>query len=132
MSRLEELFSSFSGADCAIITSDINRRYFTGLKSSAGVIAAFPDKAYLLVDFRYIEMARATVRDAEVIMLTKLIPQLKEKFDRHGTKYIAIEADSMTVSELDSYSHAFLGMNINSSRELSNAIAAMRSVKDES
>ena len=28
MSRLDRLFEEFDGADCALITSDINRRYF--------------------------------------------------------------------------------------------------------
>ena len=60
MNRFEKLFERFNSADCALITSDINRRYFTGMKSSAGVILAFPQKAYLLIDFRYIEKARSS------------------------------------------------------------------------
>ena len=52
MSRLTRLFGEYTDADCALITSDINRRYFTGMKSSAGTVVAFPDKAYLLIDFR--------------------------------------------------------------------------------
>ena len=67
MNRFEKLFEKLEGIDCAFITSDVNRRYFTGMKSSAGFVLAFPEKAYLLVDFRYIEKARATVKDAEVI-----------------------------------------------------------------
>ena len=38
-------------ADCAMITSDTSRRYFTGMKSSAGIILIFRDCAYLLIDF---------------------------------------------------------------------------------
>lgn len=131
MNRTGRLFEHFSGADCALITSDINRRYFTGMKSSAGVVAIFPDKAYLLIDFRYIEKARATVSDAEVIELKKLCPQLKELFERHGARSFAVESETMTVKELGTYRHFFQGMTVDSSDALSNAISAMRSVKDE-
>ena len=107
MTRLEKLFESVpEGIDCVLITSDINRRYFTGMKSSAGVVVAFPEKAYLLIDFRYIEKARATVKNAEVIELKKLYPQLKELMKKHGAKY-AIESQTMTVKELNAYEHFF-------------------------
>ena len=63
MNRFAKLFELLSDdIDCALITSDINRRYFTGMKSSAGIIAAFREKSYLIIDFRYIEKARKTVK----------------------------------------------------------------------
>jgi len=130
VSRLERLFEGFSGAECAVITSDVNRRYFTGMKSSAGTVIAFPAKAYLLIDFRYIEKARATVTDAEVIEQKRLCPQIKELFERHGAKSFAIEAENMTVRELNTYRHFFPDMEIDDSDALSNAISAMRSIKD--
>ena len=86
LARFEKLFKEFNGADCALITSDINRRYFTGMRSSAGVVLAFPEKAYLIIDFRYIEKARATVTAAEVIELKRLFPQLMELIKKHGAK----------------------------------------------
>ena len=131
MSRLSELFNHYSGADCALITSDINRRYFTGMKSSAGVVVAFPEKAYLLIDFRYIEKAAATVRDAEVIEQKRLYPQINELLERHGAKSMAIESETMTVKELNTYRHFFKEITIDSSDSLSNAVSAMRAVKDE-
>lgn len=130
MTRLERLFKNYSGADCALITSDINRRYFTGMKSSAGVVLAFPEKAYLLIDFRYIEKARETVKDAEVIELKKLGAQLSELINNHGAKSIGIESETMTVKELGAYTHFFPSLMIDSSDALSNAISAMRMIKD--
>lgn len=130
LTRLERLFEYYSGADCVLITSDVNRRYFTGMKSSAGVVAAFRDKVYLLIDFRYIEKARATVKDAEVIELKKLCPQLSELFQKHGAKSIGIESETMTVKELNTYAHFFTKYTIDSSDALSNAVSTMRMVKD--
>lgn len=130
MSRLGRLFEGYNGADCAVITSDVNRRYFTGMKSSAGTVVAFPDKAYLLIDFRYIEKARTTVMDAEVIEQKRLYPQINELLERHGAKSFAIESETMTVRELNTYRLFFPKMTIDDSDALSNAISAMRSVKD--
>ena len=131
MTRLERLFDTFDGADCVLITSDINRRYFTGMKSSAGVVAAFRDKAYLLIDFRYIEKARATVTDAEVIEAKKLYPQLMELLKKHDAKSIAIESETMTVKELNAYEHFFSEIRFIHDDSLSTAISALRAVKDE-
>jgi Xaa-Pro aminopeptidase len=130
MTRFDRLFDIFEGADCVLITSDINRRYFTGMKSSAGVILAFPGKAYLLIDFRYIEKARATVKDAEVIELKKLYPQLMELLKKHGAESVAIESETMTVKELNAYEHFFTGLTFVSNDSLSNAIATLRASKD--
>jgi len=131
MNRFDKLFETFEGADCVLITSDINRRYFTGMKSSAGVVIAFPGKAYLLIDFRYIEKARATVTDAEVIEAKKLYPQLMELLNKHDAKSIAIESETMTVKELNAYEHFFSQMHFVHDDSLSTAISALRAVKDK-
>ena len=60
--RIERLIQLLSGkADCALVTDDINRRYLTGMKSSAGFVLVFPEETYLIIDFRYIERARETL-----------------------------------------------------------------------
>ena len=126
-----KLFEIFNSADCALITSDINRRYFTGMKSSAGIVLAFPDKAYLLIDFRYLEKAQATVTDAEVIELKKLVPQITELLKKHDAKSMAIESETLTVKELNTYKHYFTDINIVDDDSLSNAITNLRMIKDD-
>ena len=80
MNRIEKLMKALpEGADAALITSDVNRRYFTGLGSTAGTLLAFRDAAYFIIDFRYIEVAKATVTGAEVILQDKLYDQLGEE-----------------------------------------------------
>ena len=109
MNKFEKLFSVLpDGVDAALITADVNRRYFTGMKSSAGTVLAFKDKAYLIIDFRYIEAATKKVKDAEVILQEKLFDQLNELLKKHGAKTLAIESDTMTVSELNMYRSAYV------------------------
>ena len=51
--RIKELQEFLKKNDAALITSDINRLYFTGFKSSAGAVLITKFKAFLLIDFRY-------------------------------------------------------------------------------
>lgn len=130
MTRFEKLFREIE-TDCALITSDVNRRYFTGMKSSAGFVLAFREKAYLLVDFRYIEKARRTVSAAEVIELKKFYPQVSELLKKHGASRISIESENMTVKQLNGYRHIFREVEFDDSDDLSNAIKKLRMTKDD-
>lgn len=132
MTRFEKLFSELpENIDCVLITSDINRRYFTGMKSSDGTVIAFRDKAYLLIDFRYIEKARAVVTGAEVIEQKKLYAQLGELIHKHSAKNMAIEAQTLTVSRLHVLKNQFKDVEVIDTDVLSNAINSLRMIKDE-
>ena len=133
MNRIEKLMKALpENADAAIITSDVNRRYFTGLGSSAGTLLAFRDAAYFIIDFRYIEVAKATVTGAEVILQDKLYEQLGELLKKHGAKTVAIETGYLTVGELDLYRTKLPECEFSTAPALNDAILEMRSLKDES
>lgn len=130
MDRFEKLFAELPhDAECALITSDINRRYFTGMKSSDGTVLVFRDKAYLIIDFRYIEKARATVTNAEVIEQKKLYSQIAELIKKHNVSSMAIEAQTMTVSQLNIIRNKFRDIEIIDTDMLSNAINTLRCYK---
>lgn len=134
MTRCEKLFAELpKSVDCAMITSDVNRFYFTGMRSSAGTLLAFRDKAYLLIDFRYIEKARAVVKDVEVIDPGKrLMPIICGLIKSHGAKNMAIESREMTVSSLNALKKKMKGeVEIIETDVLSNAVDSMRMVKDD-
>ncbi len=133
LNRFERLFELLpDDIDCALITSDVNRRYFTGMKSSDGTVLAFRDKAYLIIDFRYIEKARESVSSAEVIEQKKLFPQILELLKKHSAHIMAIESQTMTVAELEKLTDflMFENVDVNQSHILSTAISNMRMVKD--
>lgn len=87
--------------DAALITSDVNRRYYTEMKSSAGTLLITREKAFLIIDFRYIEKARATAKGCEVILQDKLYSQIEQIAKENGVKRMAIEGAYMTVSQLE-------------------------------
>ncbi len=133
MNRIEKLMKALpEGADAALITSDVNRRYFTGLGSSAGTLVAFRNTAYFIIDFRYIEIAKATVTGAEVILQDKLYEQIGALLKKHGAKTVAIETGYVTVGALETYRERLPEYEFLTDATLNDEILEMRSIKDES
>lgn len=132
MTKFEKLFNELpESIDCVLITSDVNRRYFTGMKSSDGTVIAFRNGAYLIIDFRYIEKARATVTSAEVIEQKKLYHQLSELIHSHSAKNVAVESQTMTVNQLNTLKRLITDVEFIDTDVLSNAINSLRMTKDE-
>ncbi|MBQ3009363.1 MAG: aminopeptidase P family N-terminal domain-containing protein, partial [Oscillospiraceae bacterium] len=81
MNRIEK-FIEIAGKnpefEGAIINSPQNRFYMLNMRSSAGTIIVLKDAAYFIIDFRYIELAQKTVKNATVIMQGKLYEQINE------------------------------------------------------
>lgn len=116
------------GIDAALITSGPNRFYFTGMTSSAGTLFITREKAYFLIDFRYIEKARDTVKNCEVVLQDDLMGQLGELILRHQVKTVGIESRYMTISAFEGFSGGLPAEVLRDGR-LQSAIDALREVK---
>lgn len=131
-SRIERLMEMLlKETDCALISSDINRRYFTGMLSSAGTLLCFRDAAYLIIDFRYIEKARNIARDCTVVLQDDLYAQIKKLLKKHSAVKLSVEAMELTLSKFEQLREN-LGdsIELDASNTLSRAVYACRSVKD--
>ncbi|MBR0484674.1 MAG: aminopeptidase P family protein [Oscillospiraceae bacterium] len=129
--RIQNLIKLFQDkADCALITDDINRRYLTGMKSSAGYVLVFPEQSYLLIDFRYIEKARETVKHCQVIeQKGNVFRQFDELFKKHGAETIAVEAQSLTLQRCDNLKNHMKNYEFLTDNTLSQALYDLRTVK---
>ena len=73
---------SEAGAECAIISSEINQRYISDFRFSDGYVLVTVDEAFLLTDSRYIEAARAAVTELSVMLASaiEIVPRtMREK-----------------------------------------------------
>lgn len=130
MTNIEKLMDIIPDDNtCALITFPINRRYFTGFKSSDGILVCFKEKAFFLVDFRYYEKAAAVVKDCETAEEKDRTVQLTELFTKFRTGKVMIDAEHMTVSELTSFKEAFPKITVDCSSFLSSKINEMRMFK---
>ncbi len=132
MNRFNKLFMNLpDDAECVLITSDVNRRYFTGMKSSAGTVLAFRNgENYLIIDFRYIEKARKTASYCEVIEQDRLYHQIYEILKKHNAKKVYVESHTMTLEELAKIKNALKNVQFDTSDKLSRAIFICRTIKE--
>ncbi|MEG2394032.1 MAG: aminopeptidase P family N-terminal domain-containing protein, partial [Ruthenibacterium sp.] len=91
--RMKNLVTAMpAGFDAALITTPVNRFYFLGLDTGdAGTLLVLPEKAYFIIDSRYIEIARREVTTAEVILEDKALVQLAELVYSHGVRRVDME-----------------------------------------
>lgn len=119
-----------TGVDCALVTSTHGRRYFTGQASDAGTLIVTKDKSYFVIDFRFIEEAKRTVKTAEVILQDQLFVQMQEILTRHGVKTIGVETSYMTVGELARMQEKLPGFELLRGGDTDKAILNLRAHKD--
>lgn len=118
---MENLFEKFSNVDAVLITSGINRRYFTGFNSTAGMYLITKEKNYFIVDFRYITAARAGLSGCEVIQTEKNKTYndiLNKIFEEQAIKKLGIEYQTMTIAEFESLKSALKVEFVNASDDI--------------
>ncbi len=129
MTPIEEIRASLSEGEAALIKSGANRFYLTGFRSSAGEILVTRHKAYFIVDFRYIEAARAAVRSAEVILMQSLNSQREELLAAGGVKTLYIETEKESVRALAGYRAAHPTVTVSEDGRIDVLLRDLRSVK---
>lgn len=136
--RIELLLKKFENNDtfniertAFIITSKNNRLYFSGLNSSEGMLIITNNEAYLLVDFRYFEMASKMSKHLKVILTTDFFDSLKEILTHHEIDNVLIENEFTNLVKYEKIRSFFKGLNINLIEEnvLNPAIDDLRLIK---
>ena len=98
-----------------LISSHINQRYFSGLDYTDGYVLILAEKAYLLADFRYIEVARATV-DAEVFEVVmpegRMLTELGVLCAAEGVTKLYVEEETVSLADNGRLSDAIGGVEI--------------------
>ena len=114
MSRINKLqkFLSDKGVDGALISSELNQRYFIedGFEYTDGYILVTKEKAYLLADFRYIEAAREEV-PANVFDIIKpkngMMLELCALIKENGIKTLMFEDASVSCAQKANFDRNF-------------------------
>jgi Xaa-Pro aminopeptidase len=115
----------------AIITSDANRFYATGFRSSTGTLFITKERAYFLVDARYYDKAVEVIRDCKVVLQDELTEQMLLILNAHAVEVISIENKTMTVSELMRFVEKFPNTDFDSTDWLSTLIEKQRIIKSK-
>ena len=80
------------GFEAALISTDVNRFYLLGFDSGdAGTVLLIGGETYFIIDSRYIEIAQQKVREAQVILETKALDQVRDLLSSHGVRRLYME-----------------------------------------
>lgn len=114
-----------------LITSAENRLYYTKMKSSAGTLIITKEKNYFIIDFRYIELAKKTIKDCEIILQDKLYKQIDEIATKHNIKVFGIESAYLTTKNLLNYKKNLPNVSFLEENVVTDLIVNQRKVKDK-
>lgn len=97
--RLKKSFFDGKKDSAVLIISEENRFYLTGFESSDGVVLVTENEQYLIVDFRYYEIAKTRVKDFTVLLSDRpMLEIVKDLCAKHCIKSVYTEDDYVTVS----------------------------------
>lgn len=131
MSKLKGLQAALpEDVGAALIISPVNRRYYTKFPSSAGTLIVMREQACLIIDSRYFEAARASIRDCEVILQDKLYAQIGELLQKHHIKTAAVEGDSTSLNTFSTWKEKLPQVTLLGDSRLSGIINKQRRIKD--
>lgn len=130
LKRFQAAIGDNGDFDAAIVSSELNQRYLSGFAYTDGYILVSKNKAYLLADFRYIEAARASVKDFEVIMpSTSMLEAIAQLVENNGFKKVAVEDESLSCADFRSMQTALEGKCELLSYGASSLLSAQRMIK---
>ncbi len=127
--KLNKISSLLADNTAAIITSHQNRFYLTGFNSSAGIVIITPKRAVFLIDFRYFEKAKETVRAMEVVLLKNTFNDIKETLKRDNIQSILVETEDFTLARFEDFKKALPDYKFLKSNELSQTLTRLRQIK---
>lgn len=115
MNRTAKLQSALSawGTDCAIISSELNQRYLSGLSFSDGYILITQNDGYLITDSRYIEIAKRTVKHLNVILAdAPMVKVLGRLIKESRLARIGVEENELSLSVFEKFKAEFEGCEV--------------------
>ena len=131
INRIKNMQELLQGDEAFIVENASNRFYLTGFNSSAGVVLLTKEKAYFLIDFRYFEKAKKTVKTSEVILASAFLEDISNILQKENIKRVYFEVSAASVSTYKKYSEKFNFANVLDDEKCEKEILRLRSVKDE-
>ncbi len=131
MSAIEKLQAFLPDETAAaLVTSEINARYFTLFNYTDGAVLVTKHEAYLLCDFRYIEAAqKCASAEVTVVQFKKLYDTINDIILEKNIKSLMIEEETVTVARLAELRDC-LSAELLSDSGLSRQIRVIRVIKN--
>ena len=94
--------------DAVLLASGMHQYYMTGFNIDDGYVAVMRDRAFVFVDFRYIEAAKAEIdNNAFTIHMNTSLDFIRDTLADAGAKTVGFEDRVITVSNYENYKKTF-------------------------
>lgn len=128
--RIAKIQEELADDELLIVSEDINRLYFTGFCSSAGLLLISASDASFYVDFRYFEKAKSEIKHCSVSLLTSTSKTLNTYIQKHNIKKIILETSYATIETFFKYGQMIpTGCEISMDSRINDKILNLRSIK---
>lgn len=130
---LSSVFSSVlkTDAEAVLISSEVNRFYFTGFAASDGFLVITKSDSVFFTDSRYIEAAENKISVCKTALFKNMSETLVPYFEEKGITKIYTESENLTVSMLSTFKKVFSFAQVEALPEIEDVIGTKRSVKTE-
>ena len=132
MTRIEQVARALpQDIHAAIVTGQFDRRYLTGVNSSAGVLIITRSTSSLIIDSRYHELAASTAQGCEVVLQDDqgLYKQIAGLLKKSGAEAVALESKTCNLKERNAYRKNFDGVTLIEDDRLGDIISRLRARK---
>lgn len=114
-----------------LVASVPNRFYLTGFETSDGYVLITKHAAVFLIDFRYVEKAKETVKSCDVQLSVSPMAEIRALCEQHGIAHLYVENDYVSMSLQKDLAAAVKPTEIVADDRFDTLLRDMRSVKNE-
>ena len=129
--RISKLQEFLTNTQAVILFEGHNRLYYTGFPSSAGTVIITKTKAFFLIDFRYYEKAKNTVKNMDVVLCERLYSQIYDILKEEKIQTVFLETESISIARYNALKQSFSDIEISDNPCAESFIKAQRSIKDK-
>ncbi|MDL2233923.1 Xaa-Pro peptidase family protein [Ruminococcaceae bacterium OttesenSCG-928-L11] len=115
--------------DAVLIRSNANRAYFTGFRTTAGTLLFTREKAFYIVDSRYIEITTQSVKHCTVLLEEKLEDQLRQLVSENGIRTVGTETTSLSFADMRRFAAMVAPAQLLEDNDTTDAISRQRCIK---
>ncbi len=131
MTRVEKIREALSekGIDALIVLDELNQQYLSGFSFTDGLLLITAKRAFLITDFRYLEMAQnEAYKDYEVIAPDNRTEMITKVLREDDCKILGFEDGSISYAEYGKYAKTYDFCTL---RGIGNIIEEQRELKDD-
>lgn len=128
---VENIKKELEKGSALLVASVPNRFYLTGFETTDGYVLITHEKAYFLIDFRYVEKAREIVNTCEVRLSTSPLSEINELCLENGIEKLYVESEDTSVKFYGSLKTAVPSVFVSDNDKFDRLLRDMRSVKND-